>query len=121
MNEKELEYMKSAYGMLYEIEVKLDRMIVANLTKKYGYTWLLQRYETKTALHTRISYFVRYPNTLPHFTEDQIKLLYKLPNIRNKIAHAVLIDESEYKQIEKCYRLVKRQPIRKRERKSLIS
>lgn len=117
IEEKELEFMKDAYGMLYEIEVKLNRMIIANITKEYGPTWLLKKYETKTALHTLISYFVRYPNTLPHFTEAQIKKLYKLPNIRNKVAHAILIEENEYKQLEKCYRLVKRQPITKRKKK----
>lgn len=112
-----VELMKDAYGMLYEIEVKLNRMIIANITKEYGPTWLLKKYETKTALHTLISYFVRYPSTLPHFTETQIKKLYKLPNIRNKVAHAILIEENEYTQLEKCYRLVKRQPITKRKKK----
>lgn len=112
MNETEM--MKDAYGMLYEIETKLHRMVITNLIKNYGQTWLIQRYDNKIYLHDLISYFGKYPKVLTHFDRPQLYKLFKLPAIRNKVAHAVLIDENEYKHLTKCYRLVKRQPITKR-------
>lgn len=114
--EQELERMKDAYGMLYEIETKLRRIVIANLVKRYGHSWLVQRYENKMYLHDLISYFGKYPQELPHFEQHQRRLLCKLPSIRNKVAHANLIDDNEFKHLTKCYRLVKRQPITKRKR-----
>lgn len=112
----ETEKMKEAYGMLYEIETKLRRMVVTNLLKRYGHNWLVTRYETKMYIHDLISCFGKYPQALPHFDRPQLSNLYKLPAIRNKVAHAVLIEDSEFKHLEKCFRLVKKQPITKRKK-----
>lgn len=110
------EKMKEAYGMLYEIETKLRKMVITHLLKQYGQTWLIKRYENKMYLHDLISYFGKYTQALPHFDQLQLRSLCKLPNIRNKVAHAHLIDDEEFRHLRKCYRLVKRQPITKRDK-----
>jgi uncharacterized protein YfkK (UPF0435 family) len=109
--------MKDSYGMLFEIETKLRRMVITNLLKCYGQTWLMQRYETTLYLHDLISYFGKFPKELPHFNRVELQSLYKLNRIRNKIAHSHLIDDEEYEYLMKCYRLIMRQPITKRRKK----
>ncbi len=114
ITDNETQFMKDAYGMLYEIETKLKRIVITNLLNYYGSNWLLSRYESKLYLHDLIAYFAKYPQVLTHFSPLQLTMLRKLPTTRNKVAHAKLSTDDEFIQLKKCYAFVKRAPFSKR-------
>ncbi|WP_209121302.1 hypothetical protein [Alkalihalobacillus sp. BA299] len=118
---QELELMIEAYRQLYEIENKLRLIIKTNMVQKYGDHWVTILHENKNEevshYHELIAFFGKYPQVLPHFSPHQRKKLMNLTPIRNKIAHSQLINETENKMLEECYRLVMKQPINKRNRK----
>jgi hypothetical protein len=116
-NDQEMELMKEAYGMFFIIESKLRKIILTNIINTYVYSYLVKRYESDSIYYRNlIEYFRSLPEILPHFDNTELNKLAKLNLIRNKIAHSHLLTDSEFKQLEKCYQLVKRQPITKRKK-----
>ncbi|KHF41467.1 hypothetical protein [Halalkalibacter okhensis] len=110
--------MKEAYSMLYEMENHLRLIVKTNMEKKYGYRWVSILYERRdeqtSYFHELVAFFGKYPHILTHFKPEQLTLLRQLTPIRNKIAHSHLITETEYELLEKCYKIVIKQPITKR-------
>lgn len=116
--ENEIAYMIDAYRKLYEVENKLRLIVKTNMEKEYGHFWFHivgeKRDEKESYYHELVTLFGKYPKILPHFTEQQRKLLYSLNSVRNKIAHSHQINAEECLLLNRCYSLVTKQPIRKR-------
>lgn len=107
--------MKEAYSLLYEIENHLRLIVKTNMQKKYGYHWVSILYEKRdeqtSYFHELVAFFGKYPQVLPHFSTEQLKLLQRLTPIRNKIAHSHLITQTEYELLKQGHQLVIKQPI----------
>ncbi len=110
--------MKEAYSMLYEMENHLRLIVKTNMEKKCGDRWVSILYENRdektSCFHELVAFFGKYPHILTHFKKEQLNSLRQVSPIRNKIAHSHLINETEFKLLEKCYKFVIKQPIIKR-------
>ncbi|SHF97949.1 hypothetical protein [Ornithinibacillus halophilus] len=106
-----IDYMSSAYKLLYEIETTLKQNIELTLEKHYGVNWqhiLRVNRDFKTAFfHELISYYGKYPPLTSIFTTSERNQLYQIVNTRNKIAHMKIISNEEYEMLVKCKKLVK--------------
>ncbi|MGM7700524.1 Swt1 family HEPN domain-containing protein [Pseudalkalibacillus sp. Hm43] len=110
----ELNHMKEAYGFLYKIENTLRKYISKELQLVYGENWYeasykfyLRRQPNKSFVnlqfHELISFFKScriFINSLPR---SLFSNLYYLCPIRNKIAHCVVLDETEFKILRNTY------------------
>ncbi|WP_018923061.1 hypothetical protein [Salsuginibacillus kocurii] len=108
--EADIQYMSSAYRLLFEIEVTLEKEIDARLTASYGPSWEL-KLQTPRRLHTtffheKVSYFGKYAPISSIFTEKELKKLYRLTYTRNKIAHMELINGMEEELLHECHQFV---------------
>lgn len=109
-----IEYMKDAYGMLYQIENTLRLEITRIMKKEYGLNWMKRApYENKYApfkkddLNTfhlyeliRMIYSYECIKNQINISEKEIS---RIPYIRNKIAHSKLINDSEYDLLKNVY------------------
>ncbi|MFC2948507.1 hypothetical protein [Virgibacillus sediminis] len=104
------EYMKEAYGLLYELETGLGQYIEMTMEKTYGIGWQVQapiamKYKPHSKrfdsfyYHELVSILRAYPcfSELPK--DVYLQLLRTVP-IRNKIAHCKSISDEEMMQLQ---------------------
>lgn len=102
-----IEYMKDAYGMLYQIENKLRLNIAQTMKKEYGSNWLKRApFENKYEPYKKgnLNDFLLYELIRMIYSYECLKYMINIPekeislipSIRNKIAHSKLISKSEY-------------------------
>ncbi|UCZ53740.1 hypothetical protein LGQ02_02835 [Bacillus shivajii] len=110
MANSEIKRMTSAYELLYEIETSLKDHVSQTLSKTYGNHWPIvlkdkKRFE-KVYFHDLIVYYGKYPPLDKFFSLSQRKKLYRLTNVRNKIAHMHHLSSSDYELLTECHQLV---------------
>ncbi|MFC2947663.1 hypothetical protein [Virgibacillus sediminis] len=111
----ETEYMKEAYGLLFEIETGLSQYIEQTMEETYGIGWQIQapvtmkykpysKHFTSFYYHELISMLRAYPcfDELPK--DVYLQLLRTIP-LRNKIAHCKSISDPEMTQLQDTYKL----------------
>lgn len=111
MYENDVDYMTSAYRMLYEIETMLKSHVHSTLFKLYGCQWE-DRQEIKKPLN-QMYYFevIRLYKTHPLFNtlldNHEYNLLHNLRHIRNDVAHMNILTSNEYDLLTKCNDIIK--------------
>ncbi|WP_232217796.1 Swt1 family HEPN domain-containing protein [Virgibacillus sp. SK37] len=113
MTEKnaDLELMKNAYGLLYEIENSLRSYIHRKMEDYYGIHWYevaprkeYNRPPSRTFDSLNFSdyssYFAIYPKAFKKIPRKFLTLLHQLYPIRNKIAHNHLLTHKEFGLLE---------------------
>ncbi|WP_096437442.1 hypothetical protein [Alteribacter populi] len=104
------EFMVEAYRLHYELENNLRWFIRYRMENDYGKDWeraLQIRYDYSNAyFHDLISLLFKYPNILIKLEHAQRKLLISTIPIRNKIAHAKVLTNKEFKQLEKAHQFI---------------
>ncbi|GAQ19130.1 6-phospho-beta-glucosidase [Oceanobacillus picturae] len=107
----EVDFMKKAYGILYEIENLLRYSIEDTMSKEYGNDWFLkapltmkyQLYKKSFSsfyYHELISLIKGYPCFTTKFNSSAIIQLQETIPIRNKIAHCKALTQEEYDKLE---------------------
>ena len=102
----QIEMMKKAYGIFYEIENRLRYFANKKLEKEYGYNWEVSILRKVNNLCTRknfsqlnyhelVSYYRIFPILTSALPSGISLQLYRLNSIRNNIAHNRLITENE--------------------------
>ncbi|WP_416150427.1 hypothetical protein ACM26V_05490 [Salipaludibacillus sp. HK11] len=112
MIENDVEYMTSAYRILYEIETILKANIQSTLYKKYSVNWD-RAPELKTPLDQMfffdtVSFYYQSPLCKGIFTDQEIKQLYLLRPVRNDVAHMIVLSDKQFQLLNNCRELVKR-------------
>ncbi|MFB9974354.1 hypothetical protein FPQ10_10295 [Allobacillus sp. SKP2-8] len=106
MSIEDTEFMKQAYGMLYDLENQLRKVISITMTEEYGSGWLIQAPLTnlykpyrknfsRFYLHELVSMLSSYECFSEIFKVKEIAQLKSILPIRNKIAHCKLITKEE--------------------------
>lgn len=106
----DIDYMTSAYRLMYEIETVLKYNIHKAYSKDNGLDWerkLNVKSPIDTLLFRQILRMYRYDKKLQH-TFDNLELYYlnQLRTIRNDIAHMNVITEEELRHLQMCHKLV---------------
>lgn len=109
-----IEYMKDAYGMLYQIENMLRLKIALIMKKEYGANWIRRaplenKYEPYKKndlndfhLYELIKIMDSY-DCIKNQIDIPSKQISRIPYIRNKIAHSKLISYTEYDLLKSVY------------------
>lgn len=107
----ELELMKTAYGLLYEVENTLRSYISRNMEDYYGIHWseVAPRKEFNRPpsrsfdtlnISDYSSYFSLYPKAFKKIPRKFFSLLHQIYPLRNKIAHNHLLTQEEFELLE---------------------
>jgi len=115
-NHMKTEFMKEAYGLLYEIENILRRYIEQTMQKEYGSGWLIEAPMAMKYKPYNKSYDIFYLHELvsilrgyPCFVEISDNIYYALAQtvyIRNKVAHCQDISEKEMDTLQSTNKMV---------------
>ncbi|MEC5425298.1 hypothetical protein QGM71_17590 [Virgibacillus sp. C22-A2] len=103
----ELEFMKNAYGLLYEVENKLHYTIESVMRNEYGIAWFINGPKAMKYLPYRkglkffnyyelLALMRGYPCFTNYFSKIIFISLHETIPIRNKIAHCHVISQDEY-------------------------
>ncbi len=114
----EVDFMKKAYGILYEIENLLRYFIEDTMSKEYGSNWFLkapltmkyQLYKKSFSsfyYHQLISLIKGYSCFTTKFNSSAIIQLQETIPIRNKIAHCKVLTQEEYEKLEMAHHAIK--------------
>ncbi|RKQ32306.1 hypothetical protein [Oceanobacillus halophilus] len=113
-----VEFMKEAYGLLYEIENLLREEIETIMIRKYGIGWMikaptLNKYKPLVKrdihefyLHELISLASSY-DCINSSSASTLKKLRNITSIRNKIAHSKPIQQEEFYLLQEVYHELK--------------
>jgi hypothetical protein len=111
ITKNEINFMKEAYGILYEIENRMRLFAIQKMEKEYGIHWEVIVSRRINTVVTRakfqelhfdqiVSYYRVFP-VLSSVLPMEISLqLYRLTSVRNKIAHNKLITELELERMK---------------------
>ncbi|MGJ9383881.1 hypothetical protein [Salipaludibacillus sp. CF4.18] len=111
MHDNDIDYMTSAYKVLYEIETLLKYNIHSTFYKRHGLRW--EEFVTfKKPLEIMffrdvLTLYLEHPLFKNYFDNEEIILLLNLRPIRNDIAHMKVITTEEYDLLIKCCHIVK--------------
>lgn len=107
----ELELMKSAYGLVYELENTLRSYICEKMENYYGIHWFevaprreynrppVRSFET-LKLSDYSSYLTNYPKAFKSIPRKFLTLLHQIYPIRNLVAHNHLLTLEEFELLE---------------------
>lgn len=109
-----VEQMKDAYGLLFEIETGLRHFINHQMSIKYGTNWYKtapqcgrypHEFLRKPYFHELEGYFHRYPCfSIPRSFITSLRKLYP---IRNQIAHCNNLTQTQYIQLYEIHKTLK--------------
>ncbi|WP_280770821.1 hypothetical protein [Salipaludibacillus daqingensis] len=110
--ENDIEYMTSAYRILYEIETILKANIQSTLFEKYSVNWdrapELTKPLDKMFYHDIVTFYDHSPICKGIFTNDEIYRLFSLRDVRNDVAHMSVLSTKQFDLLCNCRDLVKR-------------
>ncbi|SFE50444.1 hypothetical protein SAMN05216238_1219 [Lentibacillus persicus] len=117
------EFMKQAYGLVYEIENCLRRYIEQTMQKEYGVGWfiegpLVMKYKPYNKNYNTFHFheLVSMLRGYPCFVETTDTIYYELTQtveIRNKVAHSQDISDKEMVLLQRVHKMVMEQVLLK--------
>ncbi|MFC3040411.1 Swt1 family HEPN domain-containing protein [Virgibacillus xinjiangensis] len=110
------EYMKEAYGLLFEIETGLSQYIEQTMEKTFGIGWQIKapatmkykpysKHFNSFYYHELISMLRAYPCFADIPKDVYLQLIRTVP-IRNKIAHCKSVNNEEMARLQDTFKLV---------------
>lgn len=118
ISDTEIELMKESYSLIYKVENMLRLNIRLEMESFYGLNWYnvaprqerlpsYKRSFQRLYFHELIPFLVVYPCFRKFASEDIIFSLRQLIPLRNKIAHNVCLNTTEYNLLCKNYKNIK--------------
>ncbi|RKL69147.1 hypothetical protein CR203_03705 [Salipaludibacillus neizhouensis] len=111
MHELDVDYMTSAYRMLYEIETQLKYHVHSTLFRKHGWRWeeylKFKKPLDDMLFREVLNLYEKHPLFRNYFEYDELTFLLSSKPIRNDIAHMKVISSDEYNLLLKFCHVVK--------------
>lgn len=110
--ENDIEYMTSAYRLLYEIETILKANIQSILFEKYSVNWdrapELTKPLDKMFFYDIVNFYYASPICKDIFKYEEIQRLHSLRDVRNDVAHMSVLSTKQFDLLCSCRDLVRR-------------
>ncbi|WP_416151145.1 hypothetical protein ACM26V_09330 [Salipaludibacillus sp. HK11] len=111
MHDNDIDYMTSAYRMLYEVETLLKYNVHSALFRKRGWKWeehaTFKKPLDEMYFPEVLSLYEKHPLFMYYFDYKELSFLLSLKPIRNDIAHMKVITSEEYNLLVKSFQTVK--------------